>query len=158
MTLRRDFNKSLIIALLLLTIAVSIAGAAENTPTPIKAKPGDVIDLPVIIDKADNLAGVKLVINYDKELLIFKEGNTTKNTRSLMCVINDKNPGRLIVVMAGAKGVSGKDLPLIELTFEVRKDLTGGRTVRLDIAETQLMNDQLKEIKGHVSINPIDIK
>ena len=149
--------KRLSILLLLLLIMEDAAFGAEIIIPHIKVKPGETIDLPVIMDIADNLAGVKLVINYDKELLNFKEGNTTKHTRSLMLVINDKQPGRLIVVMAGARGISGKDMPLLTLTFVVKKDLPGARSTRLEILENQLMSEQLKEIKAVINIKPIDI-
>ena len=149
-------KRSIIVLLLLLIIEGTALGVEIIIPH-LKVKPGETIDLPVIIDTADNLAGVKLVINYDKELLNFKEGNTTKHTRSLMLVINDKQPGRLIVVMAGAKGISGKDLPLINLTFAVKKDLPNARSTRLEIVENQLMSEQLKEIKATINIKPVDI-
>ncbi len=147
----------LFLVLLFFLMPEALSFSAENALPHLKAKPGEIIDIPVIIDKTDNLAGVKLLINYDKELLTFKEGNTTKSTRSLMCVINDKKPGKLIIVMAGAKGVSGKDLPLLNLTFEVRKELPGTHTTRFEILEMQLMSDQLKEVKGSVIIKPLDI-
>ncbi len=149
-------RRSALLLLLYVLMAGSVLGA-ENASPALKAKPGEMIDVPVLVEKAENLAGVKLVIAYDKELLIFKEGNASKIARSLMCVINDKNPGRLIIVMAGAKGISGKDLPLLTLTFEIKKDLPGAHTLRLDLLENQLMSDQLKELKSKVIIKPLDI-
>lgn len=146
--------KQLIIVFFLIIAAVS---AAENTAPFIKVKSGDTIDVPLMIDKADNLAGMKLVVNYDKALLNFREGSTSKNARSFMCMINDKQPGRLIVVIAAAKGISGRNLPIVLLTFEARKNLRGNHTTRLNVTETQLMNDQLKEIEGKISIRTIEI-
>jgi len=137
-----------------------MGGAASGVEIMIphlRVKQGKSFDIPIIIDRADNLAGIKLVIAYDKGLLTFKEGNPSKSTRSLMCVINDKNPGRLIVVMAGAKGVSGKDLPLVILSFEANKVAKETVSTRLDILEYQLMSDQLKEVKGTVVVKPLDI-
>jgi hypothetical protein len=149
--------KRLIISILLILLTQGLAWGAEITVPYLKAKQGELVEIPVLIDKAENLAGIKLVITYDKGLLAFKEGNASKSTRSLMCVINDKNPGRLIVVMAGAKGINGKDVPLVLLTFGVKKDLPGAHSTRLEITENQLMSDQLVEIKGKVTIKPLDI-
>ncbi len=149
--------KRLFISVLFFAMLGGTGQAAEITVPYQKAKSGALLNVPIMIDKADNLAGVKLVINFDKEILKFKEGNTTPSTRSLMNVINDKVPGRLIVVMAGAKGISGKDLTLLVLTFEVKASTAGERSTRLDIVETQLMTDQLKEVKAVVNVKPFDI-
>ena len=149
--------KRLLISVLFFAMLGGTARAAEITVPYQKVRPGEFLNVPIMIDKADNLAGVKLVINFDKDILKFKEGNTTPSTRSLMNVINDKVPGRLIVVMAGAKGISGKDLTLLVLTFEVKANMAAERSTKLDIVETQLMTDQLKEVKAVVNVKPFDI-
>ena len=108
-----------------------------------------------MIDRVDNLAGVKLVLNYDPKTLIFKKGTKTEQTDDLMHIVNDKKPGLLILVMAGAKGIKGKDFPILRLTFEIREGLKGNHTTEIKIKEVQLMNDQLKEIKVKTISNPI---
>lgn len=133
------------------------AVSAEIIIPPLKAKQGEIIDIPVLVDKADNIAGIKLTITYDKELLIFKEGNTSKSTRSVMLVVNDKTPGRLIIVMAGAKCVSGREVTLLTLTFEVKKQSSGVRSTRIDILDAQLMSDQLKDVTVGVNVKSLDI-
>ena len=89
-------------------IWISPAWGTELHIPPLKGIPGESIDIPVMIDQVDNLAGVKLIMRYDPEILTFKKGMRTKYTSSLMHIINDKKPGILIVVMAGAKGIKGK--------------------------------------------------
>lgn len=147
----------LIFYMLLLLFMQGVAWGAEIKIPYLKARQGENIEIPVLIDKAENLAGIKLVITYDKKLLAFKEGNSSKSTRSLMCVINDKTPGRLIVVMAGAKGISGRELALLILTFTVKNDLPGLHTTRLEILESQLMSEELIEIKSKVAVKSLDI-
>jgi len=110
-----------------------------------------------MIDHVDNLAGVKLVMEYDCKILIFKNGSKTKESNSLMHIINDKNPGKLIVVMAGARGIKGKDFPILTLTFEIKKGLTGNHATSIKINDVHLMSDQLKEIKCSVMVNPLTI-
>jgi hypothetical protein len=127
--------------------AVDIAGAAELQIPSLKAKAGQEIRIPVIIDQVGNLAGVKLVLHYDKELLTFKEGNKTPATQSLMHIINDKTPGKLIVVMAGARGIQGKAVTILTLDFTVKKGIEGSQTTQIEIPEVQLMGDDLKEIE-----------
>ena len=131
--------------------------AVEIKIPPVTAKSGQPVEIPLMIDEIDNLAGVKLVITYDPEILTYKGGMKTKETESLMHIVNDKKPGTLIVVMAGAKGIKGKDLPIFTLAFEVKKDIKENHTTQISITESQLMGDDLKERKSTVVTHPITI-
>lgn len=132
-------------------------GASELRIPPITTRPGQTIDVPIVIDEVDNLAGVKLVMSYDPEILVFKKGAKTKQTDSLMHVVNDKKPGHLIVVMAGARGIKGKNIPIFTLTFDVKAGLKSNHLVKIAVTEVQLMTDQLKEVKCTVVVDPITI-
>ena len=123
----------------------------------LKAKPGQLVEIPVMVDQVGNLAGVKLIMEYDCKILTFKKGTKTKESNSLMHVINDKKPGKLIVVMAGAKGIKGKNFSILTLTFEIKKGLTGNHTTSIKIKDVQLMSDQLKEIKCGATVNPLTV-
>jgi hypothetical protein len=140
------------IALLLLLLAAPCGHAAEARKAELRipdatAKAGQELQLPVVIDQAANLAAMKLVLHYNRELLTFKEGGRTQGTQSMMHIINDKTPGKLVIVMAGARGIQGKDLSLMTLTFSVRRGLTGSQAVSIVSPELQLMGDDLKEIE-----------
>lgn len=135
----------------------STAWATELYIPEIKAKAGETVDIPVKLDLADNLAGVKLVLKYDADALILKKAVKSKETSPLMHIINDKKPGTLVVVMAGAKGIGGKDFALVVLGFEIKKDLKDKKTAKLEIAEVQLMNDQLKDIQCNIKVSPLVI-
>ncbi|MBW6486627.1 MAG: hypothetical protein K0B01_10820 [Syntrophobacterales bacterium] len=119
---------------------------AELTITEQRARPGEDLRVPLVVDQVDRLAGVKLVINYNKELLTFKGGARSKSTDSMMHVINDKTPGKLIVVMAAARGISGKDVTLLTLFFSLKKGLTDNRETLIETTDVQLMGDDLKDI------------
>lgn len=106
--------------------------------------------MPLVIDQTANLAGVKLILHYNKELLTFREGVKTESTQSLMHIINDKTPGKLIVVMAGARGIQGKEMTILTLTFAIKKGLTGNHATAIEAPEVQLMGDDLKEIECRV--------
>jgi len=43
----------------------------------LKGKSGQEVRAPLVIDQTANLAGVKLILHYDKELLPFKKGVKT---------------------------------------------------------------------------------
>jgi hypothetical protein len=149
-----------IVSILSVFVSFSISGAidaAELRIPPLSARAGQEVEVPVTIDEVENLAGVKLVVSYDPEVLVFKKGSKTKQTDSLMHVVNDKKPGQIIVVMAGARGIKGKDIPIFTLTFDVKAGLKGKHSAKIGIAEAQLMTDQLKEVKCSVVVDPIAI-
>ena len=149
-------SKYLLCGLISIFWISSAWGAGLYIP-PLNGKSGENIDIPVMIDLVENLAGVKLVMTYDHEVLAFKKGAKTKQTDSLMHIINDKRPGHLIVVMAGAKGIKGKDFALLILTFAVKKGLKANHTVQMKITEVQLMSDKLKDIKCTTKVGPLSI-
>ena len=122
------------------------------------ARAGQVITIPVMIDQGDNLAGIKLVMKYNAELLNFRAAAKTQKTSSLMHIVNDKTPGLLIIVMAGAKGIQGKNFSLLSLNFEIKKGLKGNHNTRLNITEIQLMSDKLKNITCDIKVDPLVIK
>jgi hypothetical protein len=119
---------------------------------------GQSIEIPIRIDHIDNLAGLKIVLKYDSDLLMFKKASKTNHTSSLMHIVNDKKPGHLIVVMAGAKGIKGDNFSILTLFFDIKGGLKTNQTTRLKITEAQLMSDELKDLKFTININPIAIK
>lgn len=141
---------SFFLFLALMLLITSAAHGTELRIPELQGKSGQEIQLPIIIDQTGNLAGLKLIIHYNKELLTFKEGVKTPSTQSLMHIINDKNPGKLIVVMAGARGIQGKDITIINLIFSIKKGLTENHKSAIEIAELQLMGDDLREIPARV--------
>lgn len=149
--------KLLLLCTLLVILWAVSAEALEIRIPALTVKSGQSIEIPIMIDEIDNLAGVKLVLTYDPEVLTYKSGSKTKQTDSLMHIVNDKKPGALIVVMAGAKGIKGKDFPIFKLTFEVKKDIKENRTTKISITEFQLMGDDLKERKATIDSHPITI-
>ena len=134
-----------------------VASGTELHIPEITARSGQSVDIPIMIDQVDNLAGLKLVIKYDPKILTFKKGVKTKHSDSLMHIINDKKPGRLIVVMAGAKGIRGKDFPILNLTFKIKAGLKGNHVINIEISDLEMMSDQLKDITCRVKVNPLII-
>ena len=126
------------------------AWSAEVSIPALQGAPGESIEIPVMVDRVDNLAGVKLVLAYDPEILTFLKETKTRHTDSLMHIVNSKKPGVLIAVMAGARGIQGKDFPLLIFTFQIRKDLKGNHTTDLSITHVEMMSDKLKAIPCEV--------
>ena len=146
---------ALLLALLFLRAAP--AWGVELQIPSLTGKAGQEIKVPLVLDQVGNLAGVKLVLHYDKDILIFKEGSKSEATQSLMHIINDKTPGKLIIVMAGARGVQGKGMTILTLTFGIKKGVAGNHEKAIEISEAQLMSDDLKEIECKVRTGSIEI-
>ena len=131
--------------------------AIQLSIPPLTGERGKALDVPIMVDKADDLAGIKLVLTYDPKILTFKKGSKTDETASLMHIVNNKKPGLLIAVMAGAKGISGSNMAILILSFHVNEGVNAGTETRLRVTEVQLMSDQLKEIACDIRVNPIRI-
>ena len=105
------------------------------------------VKLAVTVDKVDNLAGIKLSLAYDKEILKFVKAEKTSYTANMLHVVNDKVPGRLIIVMASARGFAGENAPLVEMSFELLQDVKEEAKVSAQITEAELMSDKLQSIE-----------
>ncbi len=124
---------------------------------PVKIKFGELVKLPVMVDSVDNLAGVKIVMSYDPKVLVYKGSKKTKFTSSLMHIVNSKKPGTLIIVMASARGIKGKNFPLINLYFKTNASLTKNIVTEVKIRESQLMSDDLKNLNHTIKNNMVSI-
>ena len=138
------------VALLLYGTVFTAFGAELNVPM-IAGTHGEEVSFPVTVDRVDNLAGIKLVLDYDRDILKFIKAEKTAYTANMLYVVNDRIPGKLIIVMAAAKGFAGENAPIVEMTFELLQDVKKEDSVTLQIIEVELMNDSLQRIdkKSH---------
>jgi hypothetical protein len=102
------------------------------------------------IDKAEKLAGMKFTIDYPARFLEYKTAQKASAFNSFMQVVNDKKPGRLILVMASATGISGENLKIFELTF-TRSIQNLPSSLKIEPTECQLMSESLQEIPCQTS-------
>ncbi|MCB2173634.1 cohesin domain-containing protein [bacterium] len=135
-----------IAAFLLCTPIVSICQAANAHLSLIAQDIDTPGKITLVIDKVEKLAGMKVIITYDKDQLSFVRAEKGQPFSSFMHVVNDKTPGTLIIVMASAGGVSGTNLPLVHLTFSSNAHPSGERVI--SVSYIQLMNADLQEISG----------
>ena len=58
--------------------------------------------------------------------------------------------------MAGAKGIQGKNFPLLLLEFNIKRGLKlkKNRAIKINITGIQMMSDQLKDIKCGIRQTP----
>lgn len=139
----RGYFPGMICAILL---AFGAADAAEIAVDDGAGNAGEIVEISVRAKGIENLAGVKLVLAYDKDKLVFEQADKTPLTHSLMHIVNSRTAGNLIVVMAGARGVRADDGAIVDLRFRVPENGTKAETTRVELREVQVMSDQLREI------------
>ena len=104
--------------------------------------------LTLVIDEAKKIAGMKAVITFNQNNLVLKHAEKSKDTASFLHVVNDKVPGRVVFVMASATGVSGKNLALCHFEFSNIEN-SQENSSRISITHLELMNENLRKIKGN---------
>lgn len=145
-----------------LAVVLLVMGARHGLASQVfipgaEVETGKTIEIPLMLDEVDNLAGVKVVITYDSKLMTFKKAEKSKYTTPLMHIVNDKTPGTLIVVMAAARGIKGKNFPIFHMTFEAQSGLMEKQLAQFEIKEVQLMSDALKDIPYTIKTDPVTI-
>ncbi len=102
------------------------------------------------LDQIEQLAGLKISLSYP-ETLHYQSLHKDSRFNSFLHVVNDKVPGKLIVVMASAKGVSGDDVSPFVLNFTTPAAATAPTTPALKITGCELMSEKLVEIPCNTS-------
>lgn len=142
---------------LICTLAFYLFGSTPLQAANLNLKATSTPDSEVLvleIDKVEKLAGMKLTIDYPARFLEYKTAQKAPTFNSFMQVVNDKKPGRLILVMASANGVSGENLKIFELTFiKTMPDLPP--SLKVAPSDCQLMSDTLQDIP--CSTSPITL-
>ena len=138
---------SLILFLLIsLSVGTLFAESAELRATTVIK--GDALSLDVTVKavNAPDLAGIKLVLQYDVKRMQYKSLTKSKETQSMMHVVNDKNPGTLIIVMASATGQKNPDFDLFALGFELLESSDKPAPLEIKVSSVEMMSAALTEI------------
>ncbi|KPA16590.1 cellulosome anchoring protein [Candidatus Magnetomorum sp. HK-1] len=145
----------------LLIVCLGVVHSAEKKAQLIfpkmEVQPGQTIKIPITLDQVPNMAGIKLALTFDKKLLTYVKNEKTKITASLMHIVNDKHPGKLVIVMAGARGVPVNNQSVMNLFFQVNKNIPKAVDTKFKVIEIQLMSEALKELDCEFNISPIHI-
>jgi hypothetical protein len=103
------------------------------------------VEFTLKVNEVQKLAGLKISITYPDQLITYIDSTRSAETSSFMHVINDKNPGKLIIVMASGRGISGENVPLLNLRFTL-SNTNKTLPLILSATECQLMAENLNEI------------
>jgi hypothetical protein len=109
---------------------------------------GDKVRLKLVLNDVPNLAGLKVVLGYDADLMEYVGFRKAPVADTLMHMVNPKQKGRVIVVMAGAQGIALDNEPVMEVILQL-KELSGQdipATTKVRILEVEAMADTLEPI------------
>ncbi len=97
------------------------------------------------VDALD-LAGLKVVLHYDLQKMKYKSLDKSKETKGMMHVVNDKKPGKLIIVMASATGQKTADFDLFSINFEKLTNPDKQLPLEIEVKNVEMMSAALVEI------------
>lgn len=99
----------------------------------------------LILENIEKLAGMKISLEYKEAQMKYTAATKSTNLNSFLHVVNDKTPGKLVVVMASAKGISASEQLILTLQFEKNNKTSSHPAIT--IKHCELMSEDLKEIK-----------
>lgn len=124
------------------------ASIVASQPVQVKllereSPPGSHFEIPVTVSNAEGLAGVELVLRYDKEFLDFIAARATSLTNGFI-LSSSVQPGRVVISMASATGLTDSKGTLLELKFRVRSTAALGATTEIFWDRLNLFDEQTK--------------
>lgn len=134
------------LALMLHLFTARNAACVELRIPDRQVRPGEAVVVPVMVDAVERLAGVKMVLLYDRRLLDFVSLERGPAAAAMLQVVNDRIPGKLIVVMACARGIQIRNQPLCTITFHPRNRGTAPEKTRLHLTRADLVREDLVPI------------
>lgn len=112
--------------------------------------------LRVSVKDAPDLAGLKFVFEFNRNNYTYKEFDKSATTESMLHVVNDKYPGKLIVVMASATGQPTPDAELFTLRFSQIVSTLKPADLGFKVSKTELMSAHLAQIPCTETVITID--
>lgn len=140
----------ILVALLHLLLFIPLQSFGANLLIQAEEKGGNV-SYTVSADEAEALAGLKVSMSFPAGSLTYQSYKLDPALKNFMHLVNDKKPGKLILVAASANGVSGKPLNLFSLVFKRTENQEKGA---LQVTGYELMSDSLKKIPVEKIIYP----
>lgn len=122
------------------------AEAATLSIPKVKGKKGEVAPVQVEIRNAQGLAGLKLVLVYNKEVLAYKSYKVSPLLKDKPVVVNSREPGQLIFVMAGAEGIKEQEGTLVTFDFNVITAKVSKEPSVLELVKVEMLDEKIKPV------------
>ena len=133
-------------ALILISLSFTISQNAEPNITltipDATAAPGESFTIPLIVSKADSIAGVQFVLRFNSEILTAVGADLTDLTTGFT-LVDSASAGEIFVIFASATGISGGSGSLVNLRFRVNDTAFQGDTTTLALQEVKVRNAKI---------------
>jgi len=139
--------KSKIVILFLFTFIILTNNIFPATLKILKreAPSGNIIHVPITISRAENLAGLEIVIQYDPTYLDFIEIDLMSLAEGFLIVSKHKN-NKIAISMARAEGLSEIKGTLFEIVFRVKSSAPIGGATDIFWIEANLFDEDTESI------------
>ncbi len=107
-----------ILSLLILLSTLSVASALTVKVSDASGAVGDAVDVPVIVENAQNLGSMDIVITFDPQILKVKSVGKGELNKGLLT--SNTGEGVVAISLADSKGINGNG-NIAVITFEVLK-------------------------------------
>lgn len=149
---------------ILLFISIISAEAATLSIPKIQGKKGEMVSVPVEIKEAKGIAGLKFTFVYPKDILSYKNYKVSPLIKDKQVLLNSREPGQLILVMAGAEGIKEKEGILVTFDFDVIvSDVIASkesniRPVVLGIEKVEILDEKIKPVPFTIENGILELK
>jgi hypothetical protein len=133
--------------LLIYTIVAPQLCLAESRLTLPVHHEKDAIEATLTVEPAERIAGIKAVFTYDARSVTFKEARKSEATASFLHVVNDRTPGRLVIVLASATGISAERVELCHLVFDLNDHQQPPPAPLIALEDIEIIDDLLNKIE-----------
>ena len=154
-------SRCLLAAVLFLVFCANTYGVQISVPE-ITAAPGSEITVEIIADDVTGIAGGKIVLEYDPEVLTAKSTRKMDLFGDLLLVESLEVAGEVRLAMAGVAGLAGGSGTIIEVDFDISPDAMGSSSTALNLSEVELFdgagdNLDIEIVNGIVNIRGEDV-
>lgn len=106
-----------------------------------KAQPNGLVTVPVMLDKASEVASIKIVINYDRQVLDFVSAETGSGLGSAFDLVSSENDGVITLIFSRAISLSDGSGTMALLKFHANAGASANMDSDLAVASCEFSDD-----------------
>ncbi|MFQ6120620.1 MAG: cohesin domain-containing protein, partial [Methanosarcinales archaeon] len=134
---------TLLVFAILVVSPITMASGQVVSVKNYSADTGAIIDVTIDVDRAYNISGIAITLNYDPRVLTATKVSSGDLTSGSSIYSNIANPGEVAIGIIDVTGFSGNG-SIAKITFEVIGN--GGDTSPLNLSNVSATDTSLKEV------------
>jgi len=147
---------NIIVAQLIVFFLVTSGMASHIVLSERQGPPGSILNIPVNISDAENVAGAQFVIQYDPALLEFVEINLSDFSANFVHAF-DSMDDRIAVTIAGASGFEDSEGIFFSIRFRIKRSAEIGTATEITILSFELYDESGGVIQSDVTHGVIKV-